>query len=70
MSLAAQFFPLWMSFNALTAREIGAVGTGAIRGKDGSGAYVAAYQSTNILLKRNGVWRVIASHVSGHKRLP
>lgn len=45
-------------------------GTGTIRGKDDNGAYVAEYQSTNILIKRNGVWRAIASHVSGYKRLP
>lgn len=45
-------------------------GTGTIRGKDDNGVYVAEYQSTNILIKREGRWRAIASHVSGYKRLP
>jgi len=43
-------------------------GTGTIRGSDAEGAYVAKYQSTNILIKRDGVWKAVASHVSGYKR--
>lgn len=43
-------------------------GTGTIRGSDKDGSYVAKYQSTNILIKRNGVWKAVASHVSGYKR--
>ena len=45
-----------------------AAGTGTIRGTDEDGPYVAQYQSTNVLIKRNGVWRAIASHVSGYKK--
>jgi hypothetical protein len=46
-----------------------AAGTGTIHGKDESGPYVAQYQSTNVLIKRDGVWRAIASHVSGYKKI-
>lgn len=45
-----------------------AAGTGTIRGKDEDGHYVAQYQSTNVLIKRDGAWRAIASHVSGYKK--
>jgi ketosteroid isomerase-like protein len=47
-----------------------AAGMGTIRGKDEGGPYVAQYQSTNVLMKRDGEWRAIASHVSGYKKLP
>jgi hypothetical protein len=43
-------------------------GTGTVKGRDGSGAYVAEYQSSNVLVKRKGIWRAVASHVSGYKR--
>lgn len=43
-------------------------GTGIIQGKDAEGSYVMEYQSTNILIKRDGLWKAIASHVSGGKR--
>ena len=46
-----------------------AAGTGTIRGKDQNGPYVAEYQSTNVLIKRNGTWQAIASHVSGYKKI-
>lgn len=45
-----------------------AAGTGTIRGTDEDGPYVAQYQSTNVLIKRDGAWRAIASHVSGYKK--
>jgi hypothetical protein len=45
-----------------------AAGTGTIRGADKDGPYVAQYQSTNVLIKRDGAWRAIASHVSGYKK--
>jgi len=45
-----------------------AAGTGTIRGKDADGPYVAQYQSTNVLIKRDGAWRAIASHVSGYRK--
>lgn len=43
-------------------------GTGTVKGRDSSGSYVAEYQSSNVLVKRKGVWRAVASHVSGYKR--
>jgi len=43
-------------------------GTGTIQGSDEDGSYVAEYQSTNVLVKRDGLWRAVASHVSGYKR--
>jgi hypothetical protein len=45
-----------------------AAGTGTIRGKDKDGPYVAQYQSTNVLIKRDGTWRAVASHVSGYRK--
>lgn len=44
-------------------------GTGHIRGTDDEGPYVAEYQSTNVLIKRDGTWRAIASHVSGYRQI-
>ncbi len=43
-------------------------GTGTIHGSDENGPYVAEYQSTNVLVKRQGVWRAVSSHVSGYQR--
>jgi len=43
-------------------------GTGVIEGKDEQGPYVMEYQSSNILIKRGGLWKAIASHVSGIQR--
>lgn len=43
-------------------------GTGTIRGSDEDGPYVAEYQSTNVLVKRDGEWRAVASHVSGYRQ--
>jgi len=43
-------------------------GEGTVKGADKDGAYVSTYQSTNVLIKRDGRWRAIASHVSGVKR--
>jgi hypothetical protein len=42
-------------------------GTGTITGKDADGPYTTTYSSSNVLLKRGGVWRAVASHVSGLK---
>ncbi len=44
-------------------------GTGRGSGKDTAGKYTFEYQSSNILIKRNGEWKAIASHVSGYKRV-
>jgi hypothetical protein len=46
-----------------------AAGTGTIRGRDDDGPYVAHYQSTNVLIKRDGRWRAVASHVSGYQKV-
>jgi ketosteroid isomerase-like protein len=46
-----------------------AAGTGTIRGRDDDGPYVARYQSTNVLIKRDGQWRAVASHVSGYQKV-
>ena len=43
-------------------------GTGIIAGKDEQGPYGMEYQSSNILIRRDGLWKAIASHVSGIKR--
>jgi hypothetical protein len=43
-------------------------GEGTVIGRDDGGPYVATYQSTNVLIKRGGSWKAIASHVSGFKR--
>lgn len=45
-------------------------GTGTIRGRNQNGPYLGEYRSTNILIKQNGVWRAVASHVSGYKEKP
>lgn len=45
-------------------------GTGHIQGRDEKGPYRVEYQSSNILIKRGGVWKAISSHVSGITRKP
>lgn len=45
-------------------------GEGTVRGTDREGAYVMTYQSTNVLIKRDGTWQAVSSHVSGVKRAP
>lgn len=42
-------------------------GTGHIEGEDENGHYKMIYQSSNVLIKRQGEWKAIASHVSGVK---
>ena len=42
-------------------------GTGVIVGSAEDGPYVVEYQSTNVLIKRDGEWKAVASHVSGVK---
>ncbi|MFD0999804.1 nuclear transport factor 2 family protein [Ohtaekwangia kribbensis] len=42
-------------------------GTGVIQSKDDKGDYEFIYQSSNVLIKRNGIWKAIASHTSGDK---
>lgn len=40
-------------------------GKGVISGSDEEGPYIVEYQSTNVLIKRGGAWKAVASHVSG-----
>lgn len=40
-------------------------GEGIVKGEDEDGPYQFRYQSSNILIKRDGSWKAIASHVSG-----
>ena len=42
-------------------------GTGHIEGNDENGPYKMIYQSSNVLIKRQGEWKAIGSHVSGIK---
>lgn len=62
---------LVFSIKRLEVFENGAAivaGEGTVKGQDQIGPYVMTYQSTNVLIKRNGVWKAISSHVSGVKR--
>jgi len=43
-------------------------GRGIFSGTDEQGPYTLEYQSTNVLIKREGAWKAVASHVSGIKR--
>jgi hypothetical protein len=42
-------------------------GTGHVKGSDEKGPYYMQYQSSNILIKRQGNWKAVSSHVSGIK---
>ena len=42
-------------------------GTGTMKGVDGAEAYITTYKSSNVLIKENGQWKAISSHVSGVK---
>ncbi len=42
-------------------------GTGIIKNRDNRGDYQIIYQSSNVLIRRNGSWKAIASHTSGDK---
>lgn len=44
-------------------------GTGTIKRRDEKGEYYLIYQSSNILIKRNGFWKAISSHTSGDKTI-
>ncbi len=43
-------------------------GEGHVKGKNKKGTYEYKYQSSNVLIKRNGIWKAVSSHVSGVKR--
>jgi len=45
-------------------------GEGRVTFKTGEKPRVEVYQSTNVLVKENGVWRAVASHISGGKSEP
>lgn len=40
-------------------------GRGTVKGRSKSGAFHRQYFSTNILVKRNGRWQAVATHISG-----
>lgn len=40
-------------------------GTGHVAGTGEDGPFKMRYQSTNVLIKRDGRWKAVASHVSG-----
>jgi hypothetical protein len=42
-------------------------GTGTMKGVDGAEAYITTYKSSNVVIKVDGQWRAINSHVSGVK---
>jgi hypothetical protein len=42
-------------------------GTGIIKRQDKDGEFELIYQSSNVLIKREGVWKAISSHTSGDK---
>lgn len=44
-------------------------GMGVIEATDKKGPHRIEYMSSNILIKRNGQWKAISSHVSGVKRI-
>lgn len=43
-------------------------GEGHVKGRNLEGSYEYKYQSSNVLIKREGGWQAISSHVSGVKR--
>ncbi len=42
-------------------------GTGTMKGVEGGEAYITKYKSSNVLVKVDGKWKAINSHVSGVK---
>ena len=42
-------------------------GEGTMKGVNGTEAYITKYQSSNVLIKVDGQWKAINSHVSGVK---
>ena len=42
-------------------------GTGTMKGVDGGEAYITTYKSSNVVIKVDGAWKAINSHVSGVK---
>lgn len=40
-------------------------GVGNVKGSDAKGSYTTRYSSSNVLIKRGGEWKAVASHVSG-----
>lgn len=45
-------------------------GEGRVTFKTGDKPRIDVYQSTNVLVKENGAWRAVASHISGGKSEP
>jgi len=43
-------------------------GLGIITGSDDHGSYTTTYQSSDVMIKRNGQWQAVSSHVSGVRK--
>ena len=43
-------------------------GLGIITGSDDHGSYTTTYQSSDVMIKRNGQWQAVSSHVSGLRK--
>jgi ketosteroid isomerase-like protein len=44
-------------------------GRGTVKGRNSKGPFHTEYHSTNVFVRQNGVWRAVAAHISGVKRL-
>lgn len=44
-------------------------GIGTVKGRDAEGPYTVTYSSSNVLLKRDGRWQAVSSHVSGRRMM-
>lgn len=42
-------------------------GIGTVTGSDREGPFTVTYRSSNVLIKRGGMWKAVNSHVSGRK---
>jgi hypothetical protein len=45
-------------------------GTGHVAGTNDGGDYAFRYESSNVLIRRDGRWQAVASHVSGIRAVP
>ncbi len=43
-------------------------GLAVITGTDDHGAYTTTYQSSDVMIKRNGEWQTVSSHISGMRK--
>lgn len=43
-------------------------GLGIISGEDDHGIYTTTYQSSDVMIKRNGEWQTVSTHISGLRK--